>query len=157
MKHFMRRGDPLDEFVGRLVVARLSRGDALDLLTPRVRPDVKALRDERRRLETRRREVGSDAEAGLLPRDEELAALKRIAKRIAEIDELLRAGVNVSAFSDVVGAADVQAAWESRPLGVKREIVDALMTMTVHSVGQGNRRKMSDEQLAKTVTIEWRE
>jgi DNA invertase Pin-like site-specific DNA recombinase len=157
MKHFMRRGVPLDEFVENLVLARLSRPDAADLLLDRERPDIEALRAERRRLETSLDATLDEWQDGLITTPQKVRLLKRGNARIAEIDQLTMSGVNVDAFSSVVGQPDVEAAWTSLSLGRQRAIVEALMTIRVHSVGQGNRRRMSAEAMAKTVDIHWHE
>lgn len=155
MAHFMRRGVPLDDFIERVVIARLARPDAVDLLVDRERPDVDALRGERRRLEVSVREAGDDEQDGLIDRAERVRLTKRANARIATIDDHLRSGVDTNALAEVVGRDDVEATWYALPLGRKRAILEALATVTVHSVGQGNRRNMSDEALAKTLTIDW--
>ncbi|WP_411721991.1 recombinase family protein [Mycetocola sp.] len=155
MAHFMRRGAPLDDFIERVVIARLSRPDALDLLADRDRPDTDALRAERRRLEVAVRQAGDDEQDGLIDRAERVRLTKRANARIAELDDLLRAGVDTNAFAEVVGQSDVAAAWYALPLSRKRAILEALATVVLHSVGQGNRRAMSDEAMARTVALEW--
>ncbi|WP_426621459.1 recombinase family protein [Microbacterium sp. As-52] len=155
MAHFMRRGVPLDDFVERLIVARLERDDAVDLLVDRERPDVDALRAERRRLEVSIRQAGDDEQDGLITRPERVRLTKRANARIAELDGKLQAGANVEPLRDLVGAADVRGAWDALPLGRKRAVLEALMTIEVHSVGQGNRRNMPDEAMARTLTITW--
>lgn len=156
MKHFMRRGDPLDAFVERVVIARLSRPDAVDLLDDRERHDVDELRAERRRLETSVRQAGDDEQDGLIDRAERVRLTRRANARIAELDEMLRAGVDTSVLGGLVGADDVATAWHALPLGKKRAVLEALATVVVFSVGQGNRRRMSDEALARTVRFDWR-
>lgn len=155
MAHFMRRGVPLDSFIERLVVARLERPDAVDLLVDRERPDVDALRAERRRLEVSLRELGDDHDDGLIGRAEYQRRLKRLNARVAELDGKLQAGANVEPLRDLVGAADVRGAWDALPLGRKRAVLEALLTIEVHSVGQGNRRNMPDEAMARTLTLTW--
>lgn len=155
MAHFMRRGDPLDEFVERVIIARLSRPDAVDLLDDRERHDVDALRGERRRLETVIRQAGDDEMDGLIDRAERVRLTRRANARLAEVDEKLRAGVDTSALAEIIGSNDVAAAWHGLSLGKKRAILEALATVVVFSVGQGNRRRMSDEAMARTVRFDW--
>lgn len=157
MAHFMRRGVPLDDFIERVIVARLSRPDAVDLLTKHERGDVEALRVERRRLELAVRQAGDDEQDGLIGRPERVRLTKRANARIAKIDDDLKRGVDVDALGAVVGQVDVSAAWNALTLGHKRAILEALMTVVVHSVGQGNRRVLSDEAMAKTIEIVWHE
>ncbi|GAA2887056.1 hypothetical protein [Microbacterium esteraromaticum] len=40
-------------------------------------------------------------------------------------------------------------------LGRKRAVIETLMTIVVHSVGQGNRRNMSDAAMAQSLSILW--
>lgn len=155
MAHFMRRGVPLDDFVERVVIARLSRPDAADLLDDRERHDVDELRAERRRLETAVRQAGDDEMDGLIDRAERVRLTRRANARIAELDEKLRAGVDTTALAEVVGSDDVAAAWHGLTLGKRRAILEALATVVVFSVGQGNRRRMSDEAMARTVRFDW--
>ncbi len=156
MAHFMRRGAPLDAFIERVIVARLSQPDAAMLLHDRERPDTDALRAERRRLEVSIRQAGDDEQDGLIDRAERVRLTKRANARIAEIDDALRSGVDTQALAEVVGQSNVEEAWMALPLGRKRAVLEALATVVVHSVGQGNRRNMSDAAMARTVTIEWR-
>ncbi|NLA09521.1 MAG: recombinase family protein [Microbacteriaceae bacterium] len=155
MAHFMRRGVPLDDFVERVVIARLSRPDAVDLLDDRERHDVDELRAERRRLETAVRQAGDDEMDGLIDRAERVRLTRRANARIAELDEKLRAGVDTTALAEVVTSDDVAAAWHGLTLGKRRAILEALATVVVYSVGQGNRRRMSDEAMARTVRFDW--
>lgn len=155
MAHFMRRGVPLDEFVERVIIARLSRPDALDLLDDRERHDVDELRAERRRLETSIRQAGDDEQDGLIDRGERVRLTKRANARLSEIDEMLRSGVDTSALSDIVSSEDVAATWHALTLGRKRAILEALVTPVLLSVGQGNRRRMTDEAMARTVRFDW--
>lgn len=158
MAHFMRLGDPLDDFVQRVVIARLSRPDAADLLDDRERHDVDDLRAERRRLETTIRQAGDDEQDGLIDRAERVRLTRRANARIAELDEALRAGVDTTALAEVVGSDDAAAAWHALTLGKKRAILEALATVVVHSVGQGGRsNRMSDEEMARTVVFDWHE
>lgn len=155
MAHFMRRGDPLDAFVERVIIARLSRPDAAELLDDRERHDVDGLRAERRRLETAIRQAGDDEMDGLIDRAERVRLTRRANGRLADIDEKLRAGIDTTALAEVVGSDDVAAAWHALTLGKRRAILETLATVVVYSVGQGNRRRMSDEAMARTVDFIW--
>ncbi|AMG82267.1 hypothetical protein AXH82_01900 [Microbacterium sp. PAMC 28756] len=155
MAHFMRRGDPLDDFITRLVVARLAAPDAADLLIDRERPDAEALSAELTRLEAVRRELGDDRDEGLIGRAEYQRRLKRVDAKLAEVRGKLERGAVVEPLRDLVGAEDVRAVWDGLTLGRKRAVIEALMTIVVHSVGQGNRRNMPDAAMAGTLSILW--
>lgn len=155
MAHFMRRGDPLDSFIERLVIARLSRDDAADLLIDRERPDADALTAELTRLDAVRRELGDDRDEGLIGRAEYVRRLRTIDTKLAEIRGKLEKGAIVEPLRDLVAAEDVRAAWDVLTLGRKRAVLEALVTIVLHSVGQGNRRNMPDAAMAQTVTVLW--
>lgn len=155
MRHFMRRGHPLDDFIERLVIARLSADDAADLLLDRERPDAEALSAELTRLEAVRRELGDDRDEGLIGRAEYQRRLKRVDAKLAEVRGKLEKGAVVEPLRDLVGADDVRGVWDGLTLGRKRAVIEALMTIVVHSVGQGNRRNMPDAAMAGTLSILW--
>lgn len=152
MAHFMRRGVPLDDFVERRVVQTIGALGA-DLLVTRERPDVSAITAELVRLEATVRQAGDDEQDGLIDRAERVRLTKRANARIAELRARLADGVDTSALAEVVGAADVAAAWRALPLGVRRAIVEQLFAVVVYSVGQGNRRSMPDATMARTVDL----
>lgn len=155
MAHFMRRGKPLDDFITRLVVARLAAPDAADLLVDRERPDAETLSAELTRLEAVRRELGDDRDEGLIGRAEYQRRLKRVDAKLAEVRAKLERGAVVEPLRDLVGADDVRAVWDGLTLGRKRAVIEALMTIVVYSVGQGNRRNMPDAAMAATLTVLW--
>ncbi|WDH78257.1 recombinase family protein [Microbacterium esteraromaticum] len=156
MAHFMRRGAPLDEFIERLVIARLTAPDAAGLLIDRERPDVDTLSAELTRLEAVRRELGDDRDEGLIGRVEYQRRLKRVDEKLSATRGELEAGSLVEPLRGLVGAPDVHGVWGQLPLGHKRAVIEALMTIVVYSVGQGNRRNMTDEAMANTLSIVWR-
>lgn len=157
MRHFMRRGVPLDQYIEGRIIARLSdREAAARLLTTPERPDVDALRAQRRRLESGIESVLELVAEGATTKQAADGTLRRKRAEIAEIDAKLREGVDVDTLADVVGADDVAKAWAGLTLGKRREIVDALLDIEVLSVGQGNRRNMPPEAMAKTLRLNWK-
>ncbi|WP_306232547.1 recombinase family protein [Agrococcus beijingensis] len=156
MAHFMRQGEPLDRFVEARVVQYIAARGA-DLLVNRERPDVDKLRLERERLAANVRQAGDDEQDGLIDRAERVRLTKRARARIDELDAKLRAGLDDDgALSGVVAAEDVAEAWRGLSLTRRRAALEALVDVVVHSVGQGNRRSMSDAALDRTVSIRFR-
>jgi len=152
MAHFMRRGGPLDDFVERRVVQTIASLGA-DLLVSRERPDVPAVTAELARLEATVRQAGDDEQDGLIDRAERVRLTKRANARVTELRARLAEGVDTTALADIVGATDVAATWRSLSLGVRRAILEQLYAVIVYSVGQGNRRNMSDAAMALTVDL----
>lgn len=130
-----RSADRLDALIVDIVVRRLSRDDAMDLLMrPADEVDVNALRDERAGLHERLALLGKDFATA--PTEFVQAALEVIRARLDEIDGTLVDPGRARAFRDVVGAKDVRKAFEQLDLGRRRAIVDALITITVMPVGK---------------------
>lgn len=156
MAHFMRQGDPLDRFVETRVVHYVAARRA-DLLVNRERPDIAKLRAERERLTALVRQAGDDEQDGLIDRAERVRLTKRAKARVEEVDAKLREGLDDDgALSGIVAAKDVAAAWGALTLSRRRAILEALVDVVVYSVGQGNRRGMSDAALDRTVSIRFR-
>lgn len=166
MGHFMRRGAPLDAFVASLVVDRLSRPDAADLLLDRDRPDLDALRTERREVQVRLDGIAGYIADGSLSIDQAGSALRDLRTRLAGIDDQMTEVSRVEVLGDVVSAADVAAVWADLSLDRKRAIVDMLMRVEVHTIGQGNRTggDLNDPavfrrvmaRMAETTSITWK-
>ncbi|KQM17577.1 hypothetical protein ASF83_00105 [Plantibacter sp. Leaf171] len=156
MAHFMRRGAPLDRFVESVIVARLSRPDAADLLLDRERPDADALRTERLAHQARLDSVVDLVADGTLSSDDARAAVRNLREQIATIDAKMTEAGRVDVLGDIIGQADVSATWEALSLDRKRAVLDVLMTVVVHSVGQGG-RSQSMEAMAASTEIQWRD
>jgi DNA invertase Pin-like site-specific DNA recombinase/Arc/MetJ family transcription regulator len=149
--HVTRKREPVEDYVSALVVARLSRPDAADLLAAdQDGPDVEALRSTARSVRVQLDEVAGDLDLPLSVVRTRSAAL---AARLADVESALADAGRVSALAPLVVADDVQTAWDALDLDVKREVVDTLMTVTVHSPGRGAHARTFRPE---TVTINWR-
>ncbi|SPM40551.1 hypothetical protein A4G27_05435 [Mycobacterium numidiamassiliense] len=131
-----RDADKLDEMVIARVVGWLSREDAADLLRPPIDPvDAESLREERQALEARLEQLGREF-AKASPQFTK-AALEEINGRLAEIKAALEDPGKAQIFEDVIGAKDVRRAFLKLDLGRRRTIINALVTVTVNTVGKG--------------------
>lgn len=157
--HVNRLAAPVDAWIGGgmvpvgrsrevevrgLVVERLSRPDARDLLITRAGPDLPALRSEanalRVRLESLAAEFGA-AQANPavepVPLAEYRAMRAPVAARLAEIEALIAAAGRVDILGPLVAADDVAAAWGALKLDRRRAVVAELMTVRLHAIGRG--------------------
>lgn len=134
-KHVVRVASELDRFVEQVVVERLSRPDAIDLLRP-ARPDVdvRALRAEVTALQDR-----IDALADDIDLDERTLArrAKALSARMDDVNEQLADAARGSVFEGVVDATDVSAAWGGLDLDRKRAIIDTLMSVVILRTSKG--------------------
>jgi hypothetical protein len=139
MRHINRLAEPVDRFVSDVVVARLSRQDAADLLVDDERPDVDALREELRAKRSRLDALALDFADGSLTASQLRIATERLRSRIADLESQMADAGRVDVLGDLVRAEDAQAVWDALSRGRQRAVIDALMTVRVHGVGRGTR------------------
>lgn len=148
--HVVRAAEPVERYVGTVIVERLSRQDAADLLVDHSRPDVAALRTEAAALRKRRdAQVRMHADGDIT--DAELAAgSRRIRARLAEIADTLAVSGRADLLGPLVHADDVAAAWEAMDTDRQRAVVDELVTVRILPPGRGVRRFRPE-----TVDVQW--
>jgi len=137
--------------VRAVVVARLSRPDAVDLLRDDTRPDVGELRIRSLALRSRLDSLAVDFADGELTASQLRTATERIRLQIAQLDAALAAAGRVSVLSDLAGQPDTAAVWDGLALDRQRAVIDALMVITLHPPGRGARTFDPS-----TIKIEWR-
>lgn len=149
--HVGRAAQPVDEYVAGVVVARLEQPDALDLLladTPR--SDAAHLRMEARALRVR-----LDALAGLLADGvlTEAGVRRESAKlrtKLAEVEADQADAGRVGVLGPLIGAPNVQEAWDAYGTDRQRAVIEALMTVTLLPPGRGTRTFRPD-----SVVVAW--
>lgn len=153
----VRRRSLVDEYLRAIMIERLSRDDALELLAPSSTDDGPGVGELAREIEQLRQRLeplaGAYAE-GALSLAQLRAATARINARMSELEQQLAAtaGRTTAALHDVVTAEDVETAWDALSTDAQRQIIDALMTITLHPVGRG-RTGLHPE----TIEIAWRQ
>ncbi|HEY2519778.1 MAG TPA: hypothetical protein VGJ19_06675 [Streptosporangiaceae bacterium] len=136
--HVARQAVPVEEFITKLVIGRLSRPDAAGLIAVREGgPDVAALREEAAAIRRNLEEMAADQALGLIDRAQMLAATARANKRLSDIEEDLAEAVRENVIAPMVAAENAAAVWEALDLSRKRAVIKTLMTMTLHSPGRG--------------------
>jgi hypothetical protein len=86
-----------------------------------------------------------------LTRSQLLAGTRRIEGRLAEIEAALGDAAQTTVLAAFVDRGDVTAVWERLDLDQRRSVIDTLMTITLHSPGQGARTFRPE-----TVEIGWK-
>lgn len=137
--HVNRMSDPVDDYVGRLVVGRLAMPDAATLLHDQDRPDVGALRDEATAVRSRLESVALEFADGDLTTAQLRVATERLRERLAEAEAKLADAGRVSVLGPLVNVDDVAAAWAALETDRRRAVIDALMIVTLHPPGRGTR------------------
>jgi DNA invertase Pin-like site-specific DNA recombinase len=150
--HMGRRIEPVDEFIGAVVVARLSRPDAVPLFA---KPDTSGrlanLRDEERRLTARLDGLAEAFALGDIDRRQLTAGTARLRAGLEDIAAEMPSLVATPAVAQLIRAQDVAASWEGLSTEAKREVVGTLMVVTLYPPGRGARTFRPE-----TVAVEWR-
>lgn len=151
--HCARQAVPLDRYVETVLVARLARDDIADLMPRNVGVDAEALRKQVDVLKQRKVQAGlvfagdGDTEA--------LAAVKAdVDSQLSTIQAQLSMAAAVSPLAAFVGVNSIEEAalaWRDCTLGLQREILRTLATVTLMPVPRGT-RTFSDD----SVLIDWR-
>lgn len=149
--HVNRMSAPVDDYVQAVMVARLARADARELLVDESRPDVDALRGEANALRSRLDSLAVDFADGTLTTSQLRLATQRIRDRLSTIERSLADAGRVNVLGALVGAQDVQAVWDSLDVDRRRAVIDVLAGVTLHPPGRGVRTFRPE-----TVSIDWR-
>jgi hypothetical protein len=152
--HIARQAEPVEDFIQKLVIGRLSCADAAGLVAvPEGGPDVGALREESAAIRTNLDEMAVDRALGLITRAQMLAATERASARLGEIEADLEHAARENVLAPLVAAQNAAAAWEELDLSRKRAVIKTLMGITLLSPGKGARRAFDPA----TVQITWRQ
>jgi len=139
--HVGRQAAPVEEFIERTVIARLSAPDAADLVAvPEGGPDVAGLREEAAAIRTNLEEMARDRALGLMTRAQMVAGTEAANIRLAAIGRELEEAARENVLTPLVAAENVARVWESLDLSRKRAIIKTLMTIMLLSPGRGARR-----------------
>lgn len=150
--HVARRSEPVDEYVTAVVVGRLRRADAVELLIDRATPDLDGLRDQATALRSRLDSLAVDFADGAVTASQLRTATTRARTRLAEVEAQMADAGRVDVLGPLVSAVDVEVVWGSLSAARRRTVVDLLMLVTVMPAGRG--RRVFDPE---TVRIEWRQ
>jgi hypothetical protein len=128
----------LDDLVTRVVLARLARPDAADLLSPpdeRNRLAVAEVAELRARLDT----AADDYADGTLDREQFHRITERLRPRIVAAQVRARVVDSSPLLDGLVGAEDVRKVWDELPLSRLRGVVDLLLSVRVLRTRSGAR------------------
>lgn len=150
-KCISRKAEPVDELVEGIVLERLSRPDASNLLSTRDTPDLSAHRGRADAIRQRLDDLATGLEEGVLT----LAAVRkssdRLRSELAAVDAQIADATRADVLAPLVEAADVGAVWSGLDLAQRRAVIDTLMTITLQAPERGW-QPFNPE----TVQIEWK-
>lgn len=152
--HLVRVAPPLDEWVGAVLVERLARPDAADLLAPQdERGDVAALGAEASSLRLRITEARQLWEDGTLSAAEYRASKTRLLGKLEAVQERQHAASGGSRLAGLAGNPDAEKVWAEMDIGRRRAVLEALAVVTVLPSPPMGRRAFDPA----TVRIDWRQ
>jgi site-specific DNA recombinase len=150
--HVARQAEPVETFIEKLVVARLSRPDAADLVTAEDSGvDVAALREEATAIRVNLEEMASDRALGKITRAQMLKATEAGTARLEAIGAELESAARENVLAPLVAAENAAAMWAGLDISRKRAVIKTLMSVTLHSPGKGARRAFDPA----TVQVAW--
>lgn len=130
--HVARTVGPLDAYVEAVIVERLSRPDAIKLLTPSAPEiDLPGLRATANAVRARLTEIAEMLGEEELTRAEAQIARSRAMARLERAEAEIAAASSSSPLAGIVDAADPAAVWAGLDIGRRRAVLDCLMTVTV--------------------------
>ncbi|MEU6758029.1 recombinase family protein [Streptomyces sp. NPDC046685] len=155
--HVTRRAVPLDKYIEDVVIARLSRKDAVHLLSRRKGDpvDLKAADAELTAARERLKELAELFGDGEMGKDEYRAAAAKARERKRKAEQLLAMASMTNPLVGLIGAADVAAEWEGIDLSRQRSVVDALMEVWILPARRGRMPK-GVEMDVERIDIRWR-
>jgi site-specific DNA recombinase len=150
-KCISRKADPVDEYVEAVVVARLSRPDAADLLIADDRDNMRELQGRAAGIRERLDDLATGLEEGVLTLQAVRKSSDRLRAELSAVEAEMAAAVHADALGPLVAAQDVAGAWTGLDVAQRRQVIDALMTVTLLKPETGRR----DFDL-ESVQIDWR-
>ena len=155
--HIARRSEPLDRYVERLVIGRLTRKDAAHLLA-RGRDNTVDLKAADADLTAARETLQTLAELlgdGEMTKAEYQAAAVKARERKRRAEEVLALASVTNPLVGLVGAADLRAAWEGIDLSRQRAVIDALLEVWILPARRGRLPK-GVEMDVERIDIRWK-
>ncbi|KGA18216.1 hypothetical protein GM51_8905 [freshwater metagenome] len=149
--HVARTGAPIDEFVLRIVEARLGLPDVLEAFSQDTGALMLETATEAQLIEARLGIVENDYDEGVIDGRRYQEASVKLREQLAKVYAKRASIVGGNALADVLSAHNPAHAFTEATLGVKRAVIDALMTVTLLPVPRGKKGFDPD-----TVVIEWK-
>lgn len=138
-KHMTRVAGPVDEFVSEVVIERLSREDAIDLLAADLAADPTEAMKRASLLRSELNELAEASGRDELTVSQMITASGPKRRELVELDAQISAYARESALADLVGQDDVAAAWAALDLGRKRAVIKRLFVVELWTSTRGRR------------------
>lgn len=139
--HLGRVAGPLDDFVTELVIARLSRADAIELLHANDEQAASDLYAEQLAIREQLDELATLYAQKAIDGRQMAKASGLLSAQLAAVDERIANLSRGSTLEGLVGVDDVRERWEALDLDRRSAVVSTLMTVTILPVPAHERGK----------------
>jgi DNA invertase Pin-like site-specific DNA recombinase len=150
--HIARRAEDVEQYVSDVMVARLARPDAVELLVDRERPDLDALSEEAMALRARLVDAGAMFARGAITAVQLERITADLQASLTTVEGTMADAGRVNVLGPLVGAQDVRLVWDGMSVDRRRAVIDTLADVVVHPPGRGVRTFRPE-----TVEITWKE
>lgn len=155
-KHLTRRTDPLDDYVTLILLDRVARLDAADLLAVEEDPvDVAGAQADIQQARATLDSLAAALGAGEMDMQEWRVASQAARARMERAERTLAGAVRADPVAALVAAEDPTEAWNDLDLSRRRAVLASLMTVTVLPAPRG-RRPGGGYFDPSAVRIEWK-
>jgi site-specific DNA recombinase len=155
--HVRRNAVELDGFVETIILERLSRPDAAELLAPDRPGDTAALHAEDAGLRARLDELARPYAVGVIDARQLEAGSSQIRTQRETITARLGAASRGSVLAGVADAVDPAKVWEGLDLSRRRAIVEVLLDVVILRTKRGGPRRKGESSFdPESVRIEWK-
>jgi site-specific DNA recombinase len=138
--HINRRAADVEAFVTDVIIARLSRSDAVELLTPPGdAEEAGPLREQQEQIRQRLLDVAGAFAAGSVTLPQMTAATASLRTRLEEVEGGLSSLTRAPVLADLLHADDVRAVWDDLPRDRQRAVIFTLAAVRLHPPGRGAR------------------
>jgi site-specific DNA recombinase len=138
-KHVVRSAGEVDAYVTRIILERLSRPDARELLVPDKAVDTSELHLRDAALRERLDGLAAAYADGAIDGRQLREGTERIRAQRAEVEAELAASARGSVLAGVVDAPDPAAVWEGLDLDRRRAVLQVLVDVVIRPARRGRR------------------
>lgn len=150
--HLGRRAEYCDEFVARVVLERLRRDDARELLSATETPDTESARIEADSIRSQVKDALRLWKKRLMTTADYESSVEALQAELVVLEERMTDRTRVAALAELLEGDDPEPVWERLSWAQRRAVIDVLMTVTILPAGRGNARVFDPT----TVRIDWR-
>lgn len=155
--HVRRNAVELDSYVESIVLERLSRPDAAELLAPDRTVDTAALHAEDAGLRTRLDELARLYAQGMIDARQLGAGSEQIRSQREQITAKLAAASRGAVLAGVADAVNPAKIWEGLDLSRRRAIVEVLLDVAILRTKRGGPRRKGETSFdPESVSITWK-